>query len=380
MTIHLPKVNGFGGGNGGGGASFPIIVTDSGSSLPVDLSGYQAGDTFLNTSDKKIYKASVDSYELNTNVTNTATFDSSTGIVSGFYANNWQDLGNVFKRFTWTGDLTFQVKFKFTSANSGDRCIIDFNIDYNAPGNGVAFFLTNGKLHYVRYTDSNTDYTKNTDLELIDYTLEVNKEYVLVIRKTGTSCIVDLQFDNTIISSNSFEVPSILNGINNYVCLGTKKAKVYVPFTNGYIYLGETSGDFVTASLSWDSGTSLTDKTEYADKTNGALYLYENTELVKIGSSAPTVLTDQTATSMALAGNTIYKWTSALTELSFASVEVSDLETRLYFTTGNSISFTDSSSLKWGGDGTAPSLETNTRYCIAICNGLAEINTFGTTA
>ena len=93
---------------------------------------------------------------------------------------------------------------------------------------------------------------------------------------------------------------------------------------------------------------------------------------------APTVLTDETSTSMALAGNTIYKWTSAITSLSFASVEVSDLETVLYFTTGGTISFTDSSSLKWGGDGSAPSLEANTIYCISIRNGLAEIDTFGT--
>ncbi len=92
----------------------------------------------------------------------------------------------------------------------------------------------------------------------------------------------------------------------------------------------------------------------------------------------PTILTDETPTSMALAGNTIYKWTSALTSLSFASAEVSDLETVLYFTTGGTITFTDSSSLKWGGDGSAPSLEANTIYCISIRNGLAEIDTFGT--
>ena len=92
----------------------------------------------------------------------------------------------------------------------------------------------------------------------------------------------------------------------------------------------------------------------------------------------PTILTDQTSTSMALAGNTIYKWTSAITSLSFASAEVSDLETVLYFTTGGTITFTDSSSLKWGGDGSAPSLEANTIYCISIRNGLAEIDTFGT--
>lgn len=92
----------------------------------------------------------------------------------------------------------------------------------------------------------------------------------------------------------------------------------------------------------------------------------------------PTILTDQTPTSMALAGNTIYKWTSALTSLSFASAEVSDLETVLYFTTGGTITWQDNSNLKWGGDGSAPSLEANTIYCISIRNGLAEIDTFGT--
>ena len=92
---------------------------------------------------------------------------------------------------------------------------------------------------------------------------------------------------------------------------------------------------------------------------------------------APTIVSNASSADMALKGNTIYKWTSAITSLSIASAEVSDYETILYFDTGNSITFTDSSSLKWGGDGSAPSLETNTKYCIAIRNGLAEIDTFG---
>ena len=95
------------------------------------------------------------------------------------------------------------------------------------------------------------------------------------------------------------------------------------------------------------------------------------------GVPTPTILTDQSTTDMALKGNTIYKWTSAITSLSIASAEVSDYETILYFDTGNSITFTDSSSIKWGGDGSAPSLETNTKYCIVIRNGLAEFDTFG---
>ena len=123
--------------------------------------------------------------------------------------------------------------------------------------------------------------------------------------------------------------------------------------------------------------------TDYADLSNkpsiNSVSLSGNKTSADLSLvSAPTVLTDQSSTSMALAGNTIYKWTSALTSLSFASIEVSDLETVLYFTTGGTISFTDSSNLKWGGDGSAPSLEANTIYCISIRNGLAEIDTFGT--
>lgn len=96
------------------------------------------------------------------------------------------------------------------------------------------------------------------------------------------------------------------------------------------------------------------------------------------GYVAPTVKTDESTAGMALTGNTIYKWTEAVTALTITSAEVSDLETRLYFTTGGTIQFQDNSALKWGGDGTAPSLEINTIYCIAICNGLAEFDTYGT--
>ena len=92
----------------------------------------------------------------------------------------------------------------------------------------------------------------------------------------------------------------------------------------------------------------------------------------------PTVLTDETSTSMALAGNTIYKWTSAITTLDIDSCEVSDYETVLYFTTGNSITFTVDSSIKWGGGSAPAGLEQNTIYCISIRNGLAEIDSFGT--
>lgn len=94
--------------------------------------------------------------------------------------------------------------------------------------------------------------------------------------------------------------------------------------------------------------------------------------------SAPTVVNDGDNTGLVIEANKIYKFATALTTLTITSAEVSDYESRIYFTTGGMIAFTDNSSLKWGGDGSAPTLEANTIYCIAICNGLAEIDTFGT--
>lgn len=91
----------------------------------------------------------------------------------------------------------------------------------------------------------------------------------------------------------------------------------------------------------------------------------------------PTVtnLTNTTYT-LSVAENTIYEFTNAITSLTISSVVKSYLESFIYFTTGSSITFVDNSTLKWGG-GSIPSLETNTTYCIAIKNGLAEIDKFG---
>lgn len=95
------------------------------------------------------------------------------------------------------------------------------------------------------------------------------------------------------------------------------------------------------------------------------------------GVPVPTVVTDGDNTNLEVAGNTIYKFDTALTTLTITSAEVSDYESVIYFTTGATIAFTDNSGLKWGGDGSIPSLETNTIYCISIRNGLAEYDTFG---
>ena len=138
--------------------------------------------------------------------------------------------------------------------------------------------------------------------------------------------------------------------------------------------LATKQGTLTTQAAYTSKGTS----TKVPQITTNTLGQVTGITEVNIAFPSPTVLTDQTSTSMALAGNTIYKWTSALTSLSFASVEVSDLETVLYFTTGaGTIQFTAPNTLRWGGGNEQPALEPNTVYCIAIRNGLAEIDNFG---
>ena len=81
-------------------------------------------------------------------------------------------------------------------------------------------------------------------------------------------------------------------------------------------------------------------------------------------------------TNLDLKGGAIYKF-GGIDELVLSSAEVSDSETIIYFTTDSTITFTDNSGVRWGGGNEQPQLEPNTVYCIAIRNGLAEIDNFG---
>lgn len=96
------------------------------------------------------------------------------------------------------------------------------------------------------------------------------------------------------------------------------------------------------------------------------------------GYPAPKIVTSPDASGLAVAGNTIYKFGTALTSLTISSVETSDYESIIYFTTGaGTISLSAPNTLRWGGGNEQPQLEPNTVYCIAIRNGLAEIDNFG---
>lgn len=201
-----------------------------------------------------------------------------------------------------------------------------------------------------------------------DYTISSSViTFVTALESTDKIAVINGNLDS--IDLSSYQLKSNLS--QSYSETSASKYPSSYALKEG---LATKQGTLTTQTAYTSKGTS----TKVPQITTNTLGQVTGITEVDISFPSPTVLTNQSSTSMALAGNTIYKWTSALTSLSFASVEVSDLETVLYFTTGGTISFTDSSSLKWGGDGSAPSLEANTIYCISIRNGLAEIDTFGT--
>ena len=413
MTIHLSKVNQFGGGNGGGGgsSSFPIIVTDSGSSLPIDLSGYNEEDTFLNTNDKKIYTAGYFGYELNTNVTNNnITVDFVTGIASGFssfVSNQYFSIpakditkGNS-TDFVWGGDKTFEVTFKLDTLSKGALFRI-VHVSMNIYATTGVYIKDDGKIYYWMtkvQTGSLLDSIDET--LLLDYVLQTDVLYKLVLKKTSNTLNIEL-FDkntNTKITGNTISTvdwvavgayyPGETGSLTYGVCDWSGSYGTYkYALTTGEIYLLDSTGEFLKQSsdLVWDSGTSLTDKTEYVDKTNGILYLYQDIELIQIPLidlsnyklKATTITIDTASITIAeIKANANYVFSNnAITDITLTACETSFEETSIEFTTGSSApTLTDNSGITWV-DGSAPTLNANKSYLIVIFNKLGLVKEY----
>ena len=300
-------IKGSGGSGGGGSASFPTVVTDSGSSLPA-TTGFSVGDTFLDTSDKKIYTAQIGGYVTNTDVTNTGTLSANEGSVT-FEGTEYIKRTNQF--FLWYGSgVKIRIHFKLTSLPEENAFYLMFVNSEMATGSPALEYSTNVRIAnkklnlYIYSYQYGPSIRQNTDI--CETELQTNTDYYLEITKNDT--VADITLSTTGYGENPIETNSVETG--NYGHSSTPnsaKRQQYgaaaANFTIGKIYLADSTGEFVipdATSLFWDSGTPLTDKTEYADKTNGALYLYQDTELVKIGGSLTkkvyTISADNTST------------------------------------------------------------------------------------
>lgn len=396
MTIHLPKVNGFGGGNGGGGgsSSFPTIVTDSGSSLPVDLSGYSAEDTFLDTSTKKIYKAEADGYIKNTNTTITCTIDYYTGIAKNFgagsYGTNYFAYRSSLSIWGYSENIVdYAVKFKVTSLE--ETPIFSFRgTNYPSYSNYFVCFGigSDNKIYQTYFSYSTGSYTKQSQAKILDTEIVANTVYILNLRKQGNSCIAQLTLENgTVLEEKTFEVTSFPGNTIQY---GTGYVDTGLKYSgNLEVYLLQSSGELLVPNtdLSWDSGTDITDKTEYADKTNGILYLYEDTELIQIPlidlsnyklKATTTTIDTASVTISEIKANTNYVFSNnAITDITLSGCETSFEETSIEFTLPADISnfsFTDNSGITWV-DG-SPTFNASKSYLIVIFNKLGFVKEY----
>ena len=289
----------------GGGASFPIIVDGSGTSLPTAQS---EGETFLNTTDKKLYTAQVGGYALNTytSIGENVSFNPTTSVVSGMGTSLNYQVKRTSGAIAWEGSgVKIRVHFKLNSLPAS-------NSNYTLFTNAQSTYGSPGKIWITQLIISNRDITLNLGTSqygpttvsnttiLTNPSWETNKDYYLEVTKDGTNGTVTLATDGYgegIVESNTFETQ------DNHITSGTYSGSTVLigassynfnfnSFTIGEIYLVDTTGDLVvpdTSSLFWDSGENLKDKNEYADKTNSILYLYENNELVNIGGGCSSI-------------------------------------------------------------------------------------------
>ena len=313
MIILWNKQKGTGGAGGGGGsANLPTIVTDSGSSLP-SASGYQLNDTFLNTSDKKIYKTVANSYELNTGVTINNTYnpdqkvsiDYVTGYASDFYYTVGSNppttfvsktISNSNSGFQWTGNKEIKIHFKVFDSFVSNKNYGLFATEKN--GYYIYIILKSDGLYLSKVKQYTSTFYIDETKQLLSCSWETDKEYYLQINKNEGTTIVTLSntgYNQDVVLSNTLEITdytgSLTTSQSTYIGYiserygSTPQATTY-PF--GVYLLDTTSFDYLVPSgaLSWDNGTDLTDKTEYADKTNGILYLNNDSDLIAIGGTS----------------------------------------------------------------------------------------------
>lgn len=301
----------------------PNEVTNSGASLP-SASDFQEGDTFLNTSDNKIYRIveSGKTYKLNSNTfssgvggTASLSINTSSGVISGFSSDSL-GYNYIYRKgldLRWIGVKEYKIHFK---ANTGVKRQIFNIVNYTSYDNSgmhfdsISFIIYQAKIHIQAYhLDSHMGSASWTTIKspvlLLDTILSNDTEYFLTIKKKENG-LVEASISSTSYTENIIETKSVETGINDvnsyedtayiYYGMSTIPSSTYMnTFINNYgynfdygsIYALDSVGEFLTTDTiiySWDSGTDLTDKTEYVDKTNGILYFYKNSELVAINT------------------------------------------------------------------------------------------------
>lgn len=375
------------------GSVRPVAVTNSGATLPA-TTGYNLGDTFLNTTDKKLYTTKADSYEWNTNVYHGGylTIDFETGIATNIGIGQQQDKSlarTLSSENLWTGNKTYQIKFKPLVLSNQQFGL--FTITNDSPAPFVCFGIdTDNKIKYCEGSTSYGRASVNKKIDVLNTVLQTNKEYTLIINKLGSSCEVSLLEYGIEIENNSFEVSTSFSSTVNRIEMGLSYFESgYYKYKNMFnyaeVYLLETSWDFLKASgtLVWNSGESLIDLAQYADTTNGIMYFYANNQLFgdmsKYKLKATTTTIDTASVTVSeIKANTNYVFSNnAITDITLSGCETSFEETTIEFTTGSTAPLvTDNSSITWMDNFDITNLSANKSYLIVIFNKLGFVKEY----
>ena len=124
-----------------------------------------------------------------------------------------------------------------------------------------------------------------------------------------------------------------------------------------------------TATSPIDITSNVVSISTASTNTNGALTSTDWNTFNGKATVQQVVNKTVTTDSLALASNTVYKYSNALTALTISSIPNDTYETEIQFTTGSGFTFTDNAlTNKWIGG--APTFEDSKSYVIVVKNGL----------
>ena len=370
------------GGSGGGGSSFPTIVTNSGSSLPATTE-FSYNDTFINTTDKKLYTLNSPSkYAVNTSgfdfLNIGATFNDITGTFSGFSSGTVDVVPKNTASFTL--DIPFQVGNLGSVMN-----IVQFNYQSPTP----LFNVRISSAGNVEAKISGNTYSSISSVQ-------ANGKYVLKIEVSGNSDTTTKNVVAKLYDENNNQLGDTVNSSYNSasVIIGVGALSDYGPniqIFNGTVFgfMGENSFNVsgvnvIINAYDWDSGVELTEG-QYLDTTNSKLLFYKDntlTEVVDLSGyklKAETVTLSGDTPNIDVKGNKNYVCSDPVTFVLIHSCETSFEETTIEFTTASSgyVSFTDIASVTWiDFDPSTYVMKNNKSYLIVIFNKIGFVKEY----
>lgn len=382
MSIELENINDSSSNGNKGNSSFPTTVTSSGSSLPATTE-FSYNDTFINTTDKKLYTLNSPSkYAVNTSgfafLYIGATFNDITGTISGFSSGMITIEPNNTASFTL--DIPFQV------GNLGSKMnIVQFNYQSPTP------------LFNVRISsEGNVEAKISGNTYSSISSVQANGKYVLKIEVSGNSDTTTRNVVAKLYDENNNQLGGAVNSSYNSasVSIGVGALSDYGPniqIFNGTVFgfMGENSFNVsgvnvIISAYDWDSGVALTEG-QYLDTTNSKLLFYKDntlTEVVDLSGyklKAETVTLSGTFANIDVKGNKNYVCSEPVTTVLIHSCETSFEETTIEFTTASSgnVSFTDIASVTWiDFDPSTYLMKNNKSYLIVIFNKLGFVKEY----